>query len=86
MDEQTLRALVRAAIARHHGPGGVEPAGPPPLPLAAVAPMPVAVVALPGAHVSVARFELPRVPGQSECVIEPAVTCHHCGHCLCYGH
>jgi hypothetical protein len=75
MDEQQLRALVREAIARHLGP----PSAPPPV----SALVPAAVAAVP---IAVAKFHLARAPGEVECVIEPAVTCNHCGHCLCYGH
>ena len=78
MDEQELRALVRAAIARHHG--GPAPAAP-------VAHVPTLTVAdIRSGHVSVAQFHVARNPGETECVIEPSVTCNHCGHCLCYGH
>jgi hypothetical protein len=77
MDEQQLRVLVREAIARHLGPSSAAP----PLP----APSPVASAAV-AAPIAVARFHVARAPGEVECVIEPAVTCNHCGHCLCYGH
>ena len=36
--------------------------------------------------IAVTFFDLPRRPGEVECVIEPTVTCNHCGHCLCYGY
>ena len=73
MDEQQLRELVREAIARHLGPS---PA----------APVPATVGAVPAATIAVAQFHLPRPPGEVDCLIEPSVTCTHCGHCLCYGH
>ncbi len=73
MDEQQLRGLVREAIARHLGPSPAAPA-------------PAAVSAVPAAAIAVAQFHLPRPPGEVDCVIEPSVTCTHCGHCLCYGH
>jgi len=79
MDEQQLRALVRDAIARHLGPAPPS-AGRTPAPAAAL---------VPGAAVepiAVARFHVARPAGEVECVIEPTVTCNHCGHCLCYGH
>ncbi len=80
MDEQQVRLLVRQAIARHMG-----------APLPASAPAPVAAVPLPGSAVpatllSFAQFHLARPAGETECVIEPTVTCNHCGHCQCYGH
>ncbi len=36
------------------------------------------------AHVSHDRYELPESGGP--CVIEPAVTCDHCGYCQSHGH
>ena len=78
MDEQQLRTLVRAAIARHLGPEGVLPAAPAPA-------VPVPITPPPGS-IAVARFHVARAPGEVDCVIEPSVTCTHCGHCLCYGH
>jgi hypothetical protein len=78
MDEQQLRALVKEAIARHLGPPSAAPLSPPAPTL-----VPAAVAAAP---IAVAQFHIARAPGEVECVIEPAVTCNHCGHCLCYGH
>lgn len=80
MDEQQVRALVREALARHHG-------APPDLTAPAPATTPAGVApssATP--HVSVAQFLVVRPAGESDCVIEPSVTCNHCGHCLCLGH
>jgi hypothetical protein len=84
MDEQQLRALVRDAIARHLGP----PAGPvASLPAGSATPPPASAhQPAPPASIAVARFVVARAPGETECVIEPSVTCNHCGHCLCYGH
>jgi hypothetical protein len=85
MDEQHLRSLVREAIARHLGPSSSAPAAvAPPAPSARS-------LAPPGmgsdpVTIAVAQFNVPRTPGAVECVIEPTVTCNHCGHCLCYGH
>jgi hypothetical protein len=86
VDEHQVRLLVRQAIARHMG----APQAPAPVPVtraAAVAPAP----AMPGAagfaaHLAFARFPLVRAAGETECLIEPTVTCNHCGHCQCYGH
>lgn len=44
------------------------------------------VDARPAPPISQARFALVRLAGETECVIEPAVTCNHCGYCQCYGH
>jgi hypothetical protein len=82
MDEQQVRQLVRQAIARHFDEPGPATAATPGLPL----PPSVAAPAAPAARLSVAQFHLPRAAGDVECVIEPSVTCNHCGHCLCYGH
>ena len=79
MDEQQLRALVRDAIARHLGPAAV-PAS------SGFVAVPAPVPAAPPASIAVAQFHVARAPGEIDCVIEPSVTCNHCGHCLCYGH
>ena len=81
MDEHQVRLLVRQAIARHMG----APEAP------AVAPRAAAQNSAPAlpvsaAHVAFARFPLVRPAGETECLIEPTVTCNHCGHCQCYGH
>lgn len=78
MDEQQVRLLVRQAIARHLGAPAV-PSIPSQRPVPP-APVPDA------SNVSFARFQLVRPAGETDCLIEPAVTCNHCGHCLCYGH
>lgn len=86
MDEQQVRLLVRQAIARHMG------APPVPTPVArpsvseAVAPALAMPASAASAHVAFARFHLVRPAGETECLIEPTVTCNHCGHCQCYGH
>ena len=82
MDEQQLRSLVRDAIARHQGPAPPAPVPGSPAP-AAAGPGPVTIGVVP---IAVAQFQVPRRTGEIECVIEPTVTCNHCGHCLCYGH
>jgi hypothetical protein len=79
MDEEQLRALVRDAIARHLGPPAVPASRPP---VASPGPVPPA----PPASIAFAQFHVARAPGEIDCVIEPSVTCNHCGHCLCYGH
>lgn len=83
MTEQELRALVREAIARHmgrtaHGPsaGGLpaDEAG-------------TASSGLVRDHASHALFLLPAdAEGDGACIIEPAVSCTHCGYCKSYGH
>jgi hypothetical protein len=77
MTEHELRQLVRDAIAR----AGVSslPAGP------------AAGVAAdrqfrqgPAANPSFMLLSLPA--GDGPCIIEPAVSCNHCGYCKTYGH
>ena len=73
MTEQELRTLVRDAIARHGAPRAVE--------------------ATPSRSTSVhhhASHTLIALPagadGDGLCIIEPAVTCNHCGYCKSLGH
>jgi hypothetical protein len=76
MTDDELRALVREAIAKHLGTGAPAP------PSAAAAPTPAW-----RAHVSFGKLLLPR--GDDEggpCLIEPTVSCNHCGFCQSYGH
>lgn len=73
MTEQELRALVRDAIARHSGAGST-------------APMPVREASV-RQHASHALIALPAGgDGDGLCIIEPAVTCNHCGYCKSLGH
>jgi hypothetical protein len=73
MNEDALRALIRQAVARQLAPeaaGSTRPAGADPLSFVA--------------HASHFRYAL---PGSGEaCLIEPAVTCNHCGYCQSHGH
>jgi hypothetical protein len=82
MNEQELRSIVRAAVARHLGAdapmdpmAGVRPAAPP----ASHAP---AHVSLLGSHSLYAGL----VNVTDTCVIEPAVSCDHCGYCRSHGY
>jgi hypothetical protein len=85
MTEQELRALVRSVIAQHVGspqhPDSVAPASSPLLP----APSPLLPApSLMRQHASHALFV---IPAQGDaCIIEPGVTCNHCGYCKSYGH
>ena len=82
MDEEQVRALVRQAIARHLGPGAAL------VPVAAprARAQPAAADGQRATGISHARFDLVRPADEVECLIEPAVTCNHCGYCQCYGH
>jgi hypothetical protein len=72
MDEVALRALIRETVQRHIGPphGTSGTSG------------------TPGTlHVSHALFNL--MSGgdiDGPCLIEPAVSCNHCGYCQSHGH
>jgi hypothetical protein len=77
MTDDELRALVRDAVARHLGGG---PATPGPALARAVEP------AQPWrAHASHAQY-LAVVNAGDACVIEPSVSCDHCGYCKSHGH
>jgi hypothetical protein len=76
MTEQELRALVREAIAKA---GVVAPAEG----AAKAAPYNVPAMA---AHSSHALFTLAPGDPDGRCMIEPGVTCNHCGYCKSYGH
>jgi hypothetical protein len=89
MDEQQIRHLVRQAIARHLGrppapAASVATPAPPPAPAAAVAP--ATMPAGGGLHPAAVQFTILRPPNETHCIIEPSVTCTHCGFCQCYGH
>ena len=81
MNEQELRSLVRAAVARHLGTGapahGDDCAHEP----AAAAPraVPVTVFSSHSLYTGLVNVG-------DDCVIEPAVKCDHCGYCKSHGH
>jgi hypothetical protein len=72
MTEQELRLLVRDAIAQQLGRQRA-PAAPEMLPATFLR-----------THASHGQFQLP-APG-TDCIIEPSVSCNHCGYCKSYGH
>lgn len=74
MNDQQLRALVREAVARHLGREASRPPDPTPA-------MAVAQHGHPSHH-----LYLTVVNAGDACVIEPAVTCDHCGYCRSHGH
>ena len=88
MDEQQVRALVRQAIARHMGAeGNAATAAWLPAPESRPPSVPQRAPAVLASDAIVrARFHLERPASEVECLIEPAVTCNHCGFCQCYGH
>lgn len=71
MNEEMLRAMIRDSVARHLG-AVQEPdcRAPQPLPFSA--------------HASHFRYTLPASGGP--CLIEPVVSCSHCGYCESHGH
>lgn len=73
MNEEALRALIRESIAKHLA-GVQEPHHEP------VQQVPVSFFS----HASHYRYNVPK-PGDA-CVIEPGVTCNHCGYCESHGH
>ena len=77
MTDQELRQLVRDAIAR----AGIGPSG-----AASAASGPV-LFDRPDPRTSHPSFTLLNLPaGDGPCLIEPAVSCNHCGFCKTYGH
>lgn len=77
MTDDEVRALVRAAIARHLGtPATTSPSPSPGQPGAQPAWR---------AHPSFGRFLLAN-DQEGACLIEPNVRCNHCGFCQTYGH
>jgi hypothetical protein len=73
MNEDALRALIREAVARRLDPVSA-PVQPP------LRTTPVTLLT----HASHYRYGLPA--GDGPCLIEPAVTCNHCGYCQSHGH
>jgi hypothetical protein len=80
-----LRAIVRAAVARHLGgeAGSLAPARPtpPPRPVS-----PPDHRSGPWQQHASHQLYVSLVNVDSACVIEPAVTCDHCGYCKSHGH
>ena len=73
MNEQDVRALVRETIARHL-------AGTP----SPFQPLPTGFVRQHASHALLTVASGADIDGP--CIIEPAVTCTHCGYCKSYGH
>jgi hypothetical protein len=76
MTDEQLRALVRDSVARHLGREAAS--------VPAMAAAPSAALRL---HPSHYRYALTSGGDQSgPCLIEPTVTCNHCGYCQSHGH
>lgn len=87
MNEQDLRAIVRAAVARHlHPDAPCAPASP--LPHRPIASFPHGLIApLPHSHEHASHVLYQGLVTVSDaCVIEPAVKCDHCGYCKSRGY
>ena len=78
MNDDELRALIRAAIQRHVGTSASAAEGRVPTKLATIQASEVGL--------SFGQYRLDRAPGDTSCLIEPAVQCNHCGFCKCHGH
>ena len=82
MNDDELRSLIRAAIQKHIGSVAS------PEPAFARAPLDE-LRRDAGAEpltISFGQYALERAGGDTSCLIEPAVQCHHCGFCKCHGH
>ena len=80
MNDDDLRALVRAAIQRHLS---VQP----PLRSAFAPPEAEALRRIePAVAISFGQYKLERAADDTMCIIEPVVRCNHCGYCKCHGH
>lgn len=74
MNDDELRALVRAAIAQYTGSDA--------------SPAPVRSAVAVHHHSSHGRFTLLPAGADADgpCLIEPSVLCNHCGYCQSFGH
>ena len=79
MNEDELRALVRAAIQRNLGVSETES-------IRLKADTTGVLTAAPIVSLSFGQYRLERAPDDTMCLIEPAVRCNHCGFCKCHGH
>ena len=72
MNDDEIRALIRVAIEKHLG--------------ASENPRENPRENLRENLLSFGRYPLPRAEDDTQCLIEPAVRCNHCGYCECHGH
>jgi hypothetical protein len=77
MNDDELRLLIRSAIQKHVGAAPPEPQPP----SVRLKPDATGVV-----EISFGQYRVERSAGETECIIEPAVQCNHCGYCKCHGH
>ena len=81
MTDDELRELIRAAIQKHMGSASAPPNSEELRRDAAFGRGSDPVVSI-----SFGQYRLDRAPGDTSCLIEPAVQCNHCGFCKCHGH
>jgi hypothetical protein len=79
MNDDELRALIRAAIQKNLG--NAAPASD----FARELPSELRRDS-PQLPISFAQYRLERAAGETDCLIEPSVQCNHCGFCKCHGH
>ena len=79
MNDDELRALIRAAIQRHMGGDSTASS------VVRLKPDATMTAELP-VSISFGQYRLERAAGDTSCLIEPAVQCNHCGFCKCHGH
>lgn len=87
MTDDSLRQLIREAVARHTGQ---RPAAQSKESSLSPGPAAVAGRVLPaaptGSSLAFSLYVVPRPAGETDCVIEPGTRCDHCGYCLSHGH
>ena len=88
MTDDSLRQLIREAVARHTGqrPAAAQSreSSSSPVPSAVAG---RALAAAPtGPSLAFSLYVVPRPAGETDCVIEPGTRCDHCGYCLSHGH
>lgn len=79
MNEQELRALVRSTVARHLGTGGPPVAVADSRAASSLEPVPLRVFSSNTLYAGLVNVG-------DACVIEPAVSCDHCGYCKSHGY
>ncbi len=77
MNDDEIRALIRVAIEKHLGAAS---------PADASEAARQTCLSRRSIPLSFGRYALPRAEDDSQCLIEPAVRCNHCGYCECHGH
>lgn len=81
MTDDEIRSLVRVAIQKHLGSSSTaQPKVESGFSRTDAAPQP------PLLSITFSRYALPRAADDTMCIVEPAVTCNHCGYCQCHGH